>query len=82
VLNEFPKNSRATVEFLEESANSYLSRYESGRSTSTRIEMILEDIVGKIPIEVVGGKRTLILPSLQGMRQSFEAYLGSTIEWE
>jgi hypothetical protein len=69
------------MDVLENSALNYSSRYDSGRSIVTRIEMQLEEIFGKQKLSFISGKLLVTLPSLQQLRRQFEQYMDAEIDW-
>ena len=69
------------MEVLENSALNYSSRYDSGRSIVTRVEMLLNDVFGKPKLTFISGKLLVTLPSLQQLRRSFEKFMDADIDW-
>lgn len=82
VLRPYPHTNRVSMEFLTESAGEYLTRHDSSRSVQIRVEMVIQDLIGRMGKETAGGKLMVVLPGLEQMREAFDAYIGHPIPWE
>ncbi|MEN6303198.1 MAG: hypothetical protein ABFD96_10770, partial [Armatimonadia bacterium] len=80
-LLDYPRDNPIPMDVLENSALNYSSRYDSGRSIVTRIEMQLDEIFGKQKLSFISGKLLVTLPSLQQLRRQFEQYMDAEIDW-
>lgn len=80
-LADYPRENEIPMEVLENSALNYSSRYDSGRSIVTRVEMLLNDVFGKPKLTFISGKLLVTLPSLQQLRRSFEKFMDADIDW-
>jgi hypothetical protein len=81
MLREYPHDNPIRSSVLLDRAQNYLSRHDTGRSVQTRLELVLSDMFGQPSVEFVGGSQVYRLPPLQTMRQRFESYIGSEIDW-
>lgn len=80
-LQSYPRHNTVAMELLEESAIGYASRFENGRSMSTRIELLLHEVFEEVKLQFSGGRLLIELLSLQELRAKFADYMEVEVDW-